>query len=78
MSCTENCKESVKMVLELISKFRKAAEYKVCIKKSAIFYILITVHCKLEFKICIYSSNKKHKILRINFLKYMQVLYMSN
>ena len=78
--CIENTKDSIRKLLEPISKFSKVAGYKVNTQKSLV--LLYTNNEKLEREIKesipFTISTKRIKYLGINLPKEMKELYSDN
>ena len=76
---TENPKDSIRKLLELISEFSKVAGYKINTQKSLHFYIL-TIKNQKEIKesIPFTTATKTIKYLGINLPKETKELYTEN
>ena len=77
---TENPKDSIRIVLELISEFSKVTGYKINTQKSLAFLYTNNENPEREIKesIALTIATKRIKYLRINLPKETKELYTEN
>ena len=77
---TENPKDTIRKLLELISEFSKVAGYKINTKKSLAFLYTNNEKSEREIKesISFIIATKRIKYLRINLTKETKELYTEN
>ena len=77
---TENLKDSIKKLLELINEFSKVAEYKISIQKSVAFLYTKNKLKEREIRkiIPVTIAMKRIKYLGINLIKDVKDLYLEN
>ena len=78
--CTENPKDSIRKLLELISEFSKVAGYKINTQKSLAFLYINSEKSEREIKesIPFTIGTKRIKYLRMNLPKETKELYTEN